>query len=171
MKNTVLIKKETATRKGEKFYLLGQDTDGVKYWLVAPSWDCGWYWGFGYVQTFTKNSNPATARDIDSHQHADGVLIGKNAGNGEYVHNPIDAAILAGGATFDEREGWELGELFHQFYSLKEAAEIFHRGKANIANTEVHHDGEKCKATAEFINGEMIPAITARICEILSNNN
>ena len=33
------------------------------------------------------------------------------------------------------------------------------------------HDSEKCKATADFINGEMIPAITARICEILSNNN
>ena len=37
------------------FYLLGRDEEGINYWLEEPSWDCGWYWGFGYVETYTTN--------------------------------------------------------------------------------------------------------------------
>ncbi len=46
-------------------YLLGKDSEGISYWLEAPSWDCGWYWGFGYVETYRSNRKPSTARDIE----------------------------------------------------------------------------------------------------------
>ena len=35
--------------------------DGEKIYLSAPSWDCGWYWGFGYLG----NNN--------CHYHVDGL--------------------------------------------------------------------------------------------------
>lgn len=32
----------------EKVYL--GKYGGEDVWLARPSWNCGWYWGFGYVQ-------------------------------------------------------------------------------------------------------------------------
>ena len=50
------MKKQTTTAFKKKIYLLGADAEGTKYWLEAPSWDCDWYWGFGYVETYTNNN-------------------------------------------------------------------------------------------------------------------
>ena len=41
---------------GKDAYLLGKDDQGIQYWLESPSWDCDWYWGFGYVETYTNKS-------------------------------------------------------------------------------------------------------------------
>ena len=164
MKKTQLNKRvERAFNK--KVYLLGADADGCLYWLESPSWDCGWYWGFGYVETYTNNMHPSKSRDIESHQHIKGSFIGNI--DGQYIHNIYDAPLLAS-TTFTESEGWELSELFFQFYTLRESAELFHRGKCNIAYTELKHDESKCKETADYINNVMIPAITNRIIKILS---
>lgn len=40
------------------YFLLGCDSENIMYWLKSPSWDCGWYWGFGYI------------RSENGHQHA-----------------------------------------------------------------------------------------------------
>jgi hypothetical protein len=59
---------------GKDIYLLGKTTDGELIWLEAPSWDCGWYWGFGYVETYTNNRRPDLAKDISSHSHFNGLV-------------------------------------------------------------------------------------------------
>ena len=59
---------------GKDIYLLGQDEQGINYWLEAPKWDCIWYWGFGYIESFTNNKYPHLSKDISSHQHADKFL-------------------------------------------------------------------------------------------------
>ena len=55
----------------EDYYLIGKDNTGERVWLEKPSWDCGWYWGFGYLQTMQGNREPSRARDINSHTHWD----------------------------------------------------------------------------------------------------
>jgi hypothetical protein len=55
-------------------YLLGKNRYGELVWLESPTWDCGWYWGFGYVETYTNNKRPDLARDISSHSHFDGLV-------------------------------------------------------------------------------------------------
>ena len=45
------MKKEKRKAFGKKIYLLGKDAEGVKYWLEEASWDCNWYYGFGYIET------------------------------------------------------------------------------------------------------------------------
>lgn len=40
------MKKEKRKAFGKNIYLLGEDTEGTKYWLEEASWDCNWYWGF-----------------------------------------------------------------------------------------------------------------------------
>ncbi|MBS1641026.1 MAG: hypothetical protein JSR11_00990 [Bacteroidetes bacterium] len=168
-----IIEKKTSHAFGKDIYLLGVDEKGTNYWLEAPKWDCGWYWGFGYVETYTNNINPSIAKDIKSHAHISGILGEQEEYNyekgcfckGEYVHNLIDSKKFIS-TTFDENESWELTELFNQFYFLKTAAENFGRGKCHTANT-IAPKWEK-KELANEINKVHIPAITKRILEILT---
>lgn len=140
-------------------YLLGADENGVKYWLEAPSWECGWYWGFGYIETYTNNDYPSKSKDINSHEHATDFM---SKWFTEWNGSKPQLAVM----TFTEREGWELSELFKQFYFLKESAEYFKNGKANVSDT-VAPRWEKPEFVTE-INQILIPAITSRILEILT---
>lgn len=144
---------------GKDVYLLGTDAQGVKYWLESPSWDCGWYWGFGYIQTYVRNQMPDRAKDIDSHEHAENFLS-------EWFTEWNNSTPRLSMQTFSSQEGWELSELFAQFYFLKSAAENFGRGKCYVANTSAPN-WEK-KDLVKEINEKLIPAVTARIIEILT---
>lgn len=64
------MKKKISRAFNKNVYLLGKDTHNTYYWLEEPRWDCGWYWGFGYIETYTYNKRPDLSRDISSHQHA-----------------------------------------------------------------------------------------------------
>lgn len=158
-KNT--LKKEISHAFGKDVYLLGCDKDGIKYWLGSPRFDCGWYWGFGYVDTYTKNDHPNLSKDINSHQHIKSSFLFQQ--KDEYIHNLYDAKLLIN-TTFTEGEGWELGELFKHFYTLKDAAEIFHNG-AGIAGRKVDNTDKKME---DHINQTVLPTIFKRIIEILS---
>jgi len=159
------IKKQKSQAFGKEIYLLGEDVAGTRYWLEAPSWDCGWYWGFGYVETYTNNRNPQKSRDIDSHQHIRG-MFGKEI-EGKYIYNIYNTPLLAHPA-FSEKEGWELTELFTQFYLLREMADFSHREApgCNVTKSPVNHGN--LSELNEKINSEMIPRITDKIIEILS---
>jgi len=143
---------------GKDVYLLGKDDQGIKYWLEAPSWDCDWYWGFGYIETYQGNRRPSIASDVSSHSHADKFMS-------EYFTEWNGTSPILKQKTFTEKEGWELSELFSQFYHLREQAEFWGRGKMNTASTKIK--SWENKELSKKINTEVIPIITARIIEIL----
>lgn len=157
------MKKRTCEAFGKKIYLLGKDKDGVNYWLEAPSWDCGWYWGFGYVETYTNNNHPNKAKDIESHQHFDGLFFNKNK-NGYDAYKDFFAEI-----TVSDKELWQLLELMKTFYCLKETAEVLGRGGSHYTANPV---SEIIKNTDEVkrINNVVLPAIFKKIDEILTQN-
>lgn len=64
-----LIEKKTYFAFKKNVYLIGINTEGEKVFLEEPSWDCGWYWGFGYLEVYTNNNNPSRAKDVSSHTH------------------------------------------------------------------------------------------------------
>lgn len=147
------MKKEIKQIDDKKNYLLGKDKKGTKHWLLTPSWDCDWYWGFGWIETYSKSE------ELESHSHADNFMseyFTKWNGN-----NPILKE-----QTFNKEEGWELSELFSQFYHLREQAEFWGRGKRYVADTEIKN--WKDKKLADEINKKMIPVITKRITDILT---
>ena len=158
------IKKEKNHAFGKDLYLLGKDFHNVKYWLEAPSWDCGWYWGFGYIETYTHN-NPSLARDINSHQSIASSFLGRQ-GN-DYIHNLHDSPILLQ-STFTDKEGWELSELLKQFYLLSNMASFAHKDRpgCHIASSPVDHGD--LSEWYKKINEEMIPRVTAAILAILT---
>ena len=105
------IAKKQSKAFGKDIYLLGEDQDGTKYWLEAPHFDCGWYWGFGYIETYTNNRRPDLAKDIASHQHIDGLLGQQYTYDyakqcfvvGDYIHNLYNSPLFAK-TTFTSEE-------------------------------------------------------------------
>lgn len=137
--------------------LLGHDSDGVAYYLADASWDCGWYWGYGYIQT------------RDSHQHADGEYIADNAAGSGKIYNS-DTNIFTGDfltdKTFSDKDGWILRELFATFYQLKKQAELVGRGGMHVTTNPLA-DMLKDEKEAERINKVMLPRLFEEINKIL----
>lgn len=158
------------------YYYLGRELHtNTKIWLEKPSWDCGWYWGFGYVQSMVGNKEPSKAKDIESHTHWDSLVNNSHK-------NAFDWFVDTFGKTttdcfdnpnkdkepkcrFTNKQLWKLCELMRSAYSLREAAEVLGRGGA-------HYGENPCQKTimnkreAERINSKVLPAIFAEIGKI-----
>jgi len=165
------MNKRTEKAFGNKIFLLGKDDQGTLYWLESPSWDCDWYWGFGYIETYTNNKHPEIAKDISSHQHWDGFITGFKDEKNNYVHHLNDKGSNLVETTVSEKESWMLAELMKEFYQLRTTAELFGRGSAHISDPgdeirELLID----KELVTKINEVLIPAITAKVMEILTPN-
>jgi hypothetical protein len=93
--------------------LLGKDLEGEAIWLSKHTWDCSWYWGFGYLG------------NKDCHYHFDSLLDGK--------HFLIQEVFSS--TKISQNNWYEILELFKQAYGLKEAYEIYYRGGAHITKT------------------------------------
>ena len=145
---------------GKDIYLLGADDEGTMYWLEEPTWDCGWYWGFGYIETYTHNLCPDLALDINSHGHFK-CLSNDNRTNlydgfkKKFQHTPLA-----------NNEIWLLCELMKSYYTLRDYADMCYTGGA-------HYTGNPCaqviKNENEYnrINQEVLPRIFAAIRNIL----
>ena len=149
-----VMRKEVIHQFGEH-YLLGEK-DGIKYYLEEPSWDCGWYWGFGYIHSYTNNRCPEMSRDIASHTHFDY----------EYLRNGNYNAFMDLRSPFTEAEKWRILELMSTAYKLRESAALFGSGKSNF--TENPLVGLiKDETLAHKINAELLPAVFKEIKSIL----
>jgi hypothetical protein len=147
---------------GKDVYLLGIDKEGIAYWLEQPTWDCGWYWGCGYVETYTNNLQPDYSKDINSHEHFDSKFLGENMF--DYWHEFFEES------TLNDQEIWLLWDYMQSIYTLKRTAELFSRGHSHITEQsmcEAVKDTELCKR----INEQMLPALFERVKQLLTNQN
>lgn len=160
---TKKLSKKKSHAFGKDTYLLGRDEYGKLIWLEAPSWECGWYWGFGYVEVYTNQANPSRARDISSHSHFVG-LVGFEREDHTYVRHLNESPRMKETVLAD-KESWELCDLMKSFYTLRSAAEIYHQGNSHLTTTGI---SLKSAEAEKRINEIDIPAITKRVIEILS---
>jgi len=154
------MNKKITSAFGKEIYLLGKDKEGTLYWLESPSWDCGWHWGFGYVETYTNNLNPEYARDIKSHQHFDGLFFNKKCDYHKAWENHFAESVLS------ENEMWKLLELMKTFYVMRETSEIFGRGGSHITSnpcSDILKNEEKTKE----INEVILPRIFEEVKKLL----
>lgn len=134
-------------------YLLGIDSIGIKHYVKAPSWDCGWYWGFGYIRTFTNNRAPEMSRDIDSHYHWE-----------SFKDYPQPNHLIE--TPFTQNEWWKLRELAKTIYTLRETAEVLGRGGSHITTNPLRElliD----ETMVKHINEELIPKLWEEMRKIL----
>lgn len=141
--------------------LLGKHNDENIY-LSAPSWDCGWYWGFGYLG----NRN--------CHYHVDGLKkiekynFDKKVWQYEFV-NLYDGFKKHFGDSFivkSDKDIWTLAELFATFYTLKEAAELLGRGGSHYTTNPISELIIN-KDEVTRINEVILPALFDQIHDIL----
>ena len=124
--------------------------DGEKMYLSAPSWDCGWYWGFGYLG----NRN--------CHYHVDGLMKDTDLYTGFKDHFG-DSFIIK------ESDIWTIAELFKTFYTLKECAEVLGRGGSHYTANPISEIITN-KSEVERINNVVLPAIFDEIYKVIERN-
>lgn len=135
-------------------YLLGV-LDGETIWLQKPSWECGWYWGFGYVHTFTNKISPERSRDISSHTHFKALI----------KDGPDPWLKLE--TPFTEKEKWAIADLLKSAYALQEAAKVFHLGNSHWTSERLS-PYLKQEDIEQTINQNLLPAIFESLEKILS---
>ena len=139
--------------KWTKGYFFGIDVNSEeKIYLRAPSWDCGWYWGFGYL------GNNRT------HYHLSGYANGRNIN----MYDALKEDYKLNKNIEDNL--WLFCELVKTAYALKETAEVLGRGGSHYTDNPVK-DIIKNEEEVERINGVVLPAIFDEIDKILSGKN
>jgi len=135
------------------------------------SWDCGWYWGGGYVgnRNFHCHFDGCFLDTVDRRGHAlssrgatfldpwqkvpeycDEKMV-KRVSNGAAVWEDLD--FFLDNAQYTADQWWRIKDLFKQFYALRAAAETFVHGG---------HCTSKDRNPAE-INKEMAASINKHI--------
>ena len=161
----------------EDYYLIGKDNTGKRAWLEKPSWDCGWYWGFGYLQTMRPDLTPAAPCDItahtdwncrvaESHKYAFDCFIETfGEPSTDIWDHPRKADKGTRMCRFTDKQVWRLCELMATAYTLRETAEVLGRGKSNYGENPC---AKVIKNTREAkrINSKVLPAIFAEIGKI-----
>lgn len=140
-----ILEKEKKIIGNTTMYLIGTDKEGVKYYLKAPAWDCDWYWGFGYIEGFSKS------RVHISHEHATNF------------YRFCEERLIA--TTFTDDEFWELCTLFDNFYTLKNLAETqAHEGReGNYSHKYKGFDYRTLIKDGLDINKDCIPQVMTKI--------
>ena len=176
-------KQKIAKRKdhafGKDVYLLGIDNDGQYVWLEQASWDCGWYWGFGYIERYTNNRYPSKARDITSHTHWDSEIVGKHEKydfekkafvlSRDYIHH-INEHPEFKATTLSDAESWKLSEYMKTFYALKESVGIFGCGGSRVTSDDYEKEIVQREQWAKEINEIILPKLFNAIYVLLSHD-
>ena len=155
------MKKHSFEWHGRRYYLLGADKEEQKYYLRTASFDCGWYWGIGYVQTFTNKRNPRLSKDISSYDHFDAMFFGIENRNGfdafreAFPFNP-----------FSDDEIWEICELMKSAYTARHYADMLYCGGSNYTENPAK-DIIKNSEEYDRINKVVIPEIMEKLYAIL----
>lgn len=159
------MKKKTFEWRGKKYYLLGEDADGDRFYLEEAHWDCGWYWGGGYVETFTNNRFPENSKDISSHMHFDGLFFKQPRKNGYDAFKEFFAET-----PFTDSEVWEILELMKSFYIARGYSDFLYLCGAHYTSNPC---GVVIKNEEEYdrINKVVIPSLMEELYKILEEEN
>ena len=140
-------------------YLLGEDENGIKYWLEEPTFNCGWYWGLGYIETFTNNRQPTRSVDIMSHEHFDSKFM-MNYGSIDGYLDFFKKSVL------DRHDTYRLFELMECAYTLSKMAGICERGSAWVSKNDCYDTLKDQNLYLEIIQ-KKLPAVISAICNLL----
>lgn len=132
------------------------EVDGENIYLSAPSWDCDWYWGFGYL------------RNRNCHYHVDGLTKTHNTNLFEAIKKEFGDTLHTELAKDEYRKLWVFCELMQTFYTLKDTAEVLGRGGSNYT-TNPHSSLIKNTEEVTRINEKVLPAIFDSIWYLFGN--
>ena len=119
---------------------------GDRIYIDKHSFDCGWYWGFGYIG------------NAHMHTHFDSVFL-KGAND---IKMPSELFVVP---KYTDKEWWLILDLFKQAYTLKQCAEVYQYGGHYITNE--HTQLIKNDELADKINSDLEKVLN-KVWDILS---
>ena len=138
--------------KWTKKVLLGtRKRDKVKIYLQPPSWDCDWYWGLGYL-----------GNKHHEHFRLNGLGQGRNLPMWDALQKDYDLSPLV------EKNLWEFCEVFTSLYTLREMADLCHRGGSHISSSGATKSLLQNPELATHINGKLIPELLDYVYDLIT---
>lgn len=104
---------------------------GERLWIQKHSWDCGWYFAFGYIGN----------RNL--HTHIESLIAGT------YDINKIFKLT-----NITQNQWWVIRDLFMQAYALKKCAEVYQYGGYQLSVKNIT-DCIENKSRADEINKDL----------------
>lgn len=147
-----------------KHYLLGVNRAGDYVWLEKESWDCDWYWGFGYLHTYTNNRQPGRSKDLSAHFHFDYTFLTGPDYSRDMFKKYFRETVLT------DDEIWILCDLMATYYTLKNTAALFHNGYSGHTS-KAFLDNLKSAEMEAHINKVLLPEVFKKIEQLLSPAN
>lgn len=160
--SVVYEKEPKLLREYPKFVKLGTSTefDGDVF-IVRPTWDCGWYWGFGYLERWD-----ARKGDIDFHTHIDHEFGTDKHGRRCNWYDGMKDLLDQGDVFENDRQRWQFLEIVKTIYNLKMTAEVLGRGGSNYTSNplddEIYNPIE-----VRRINEDLIPKLIDEMYKVL----
>ena len=146
---------------GHRYHYIGTGPNGENMRLQESTFDCGWYWSIGYIETFTNKRAPWNSIDIESHTHFEYLMTRNRYQNwfdafNEQFKNPF----------LTESEVWKICELMKSLYTARHYADMIWRGGAHYTQNPCE---EIIKNETEYkrINDVVIPAMLKELYKIL----
>ena len=124
---------------------------GKRIYLSKHSWDCQWYWGFGYIG----NTN--------LHTHFKSSFLTGEA---------YDIGKVFEETKLTQHNWWTILELFQTAYHLREAYEVYYRGGSHISNNPLRsklQDRELATRIAKDL-GEVLEKLWLYIATSIEDN-
>jgi hypothetical protein len=144
-------------------------------YLEDFTWDCGWYWGGGYIHVGKSafchfDGCFLDVPDIRGHCLGNFVTPWSNkAGtivkNGCSIWAPIEL-FLTDVPSHISRKWWRIKDLYKQFYILRQAAEVFQYG--GHCSSEGRLPAEIDLERAKSLNTHLETVIISAIREIMA---
>ena len=128
----------------EQVYLGMYDDEDV--YLARPSWDCGWCWGFGYVQNKNLHTHLSSMCKVD----------GRTVNLWDGLTHHIKAGKVH--AMHVRNKLWTFCEVVQTIYHLRETAEVLGRGGSHYS-TNPCADLIKNPDEVKRINEVLIPKL------------
>ena len=138
-----------STKWTERRYLGKRKEDGKMVYIAAPTWDCNWYWSFGYLEATGEHYH------LEYLGYYKGNINWKDALERDYTLN-----VKLRGDNL-----WKFYELAKTAYKLKEVAEILGRGGSHITKNPLA-DVIKNNTEVDRINQIVLPQIFDAINEM-----
>lgn len=160
--SVVYEKEPKLLREYPKFTKLGTSTelDGDVF-ISCPTWDCGWSWGFGYLQRWN-----ARRGDIDFHTHINSQFSKDKDGRGCNWYTGMQDLFDQGDVFENDKQRWKFLEIVKTIYNLKMTAEVLGRGGSHYGNNPL---SEEIKNHDEVrrINEYLIPKLIDEMYKVL----
>lgn len=130
--------------------------DDKRIWIQKPTFDCDWYWSFGYLGTSYEHYHLSGWRNKKRMFRTEKLNLVTEARNiSMYDALKEDYAL----SITIKRRLWEFCDLTSTIYALREVAEIYYRGGSHYTGNPPCKELVKNQEEYERINSVLLPAL------------